>query len=68
MRFQPVLVVLLVFILALKTALVAWVRGFSLSASEILLLAGIDVFFMMLIAYLMASPHHGTASTAFDGS
>jgi len=56
----------LIFILALKNIIVAYVRGWSIDFKTALVLAGIDVFFMLVIAYVMTSTH-GAVSTAMDG-
>ena len=54
---NPLVLFIIFVLLMIKSFIVAAVRGWSLSANEIALLAAIDVVFMLLIAAVLSKTH-----------
>jgi len=54
---NPLVLFIIFVLLMIKSFIVAAVRGWSLSASEIALLAALDVVFMLLIAAVLSKTH-----------
>ena len=54
---NPLVLFIIFVLLMIKSFIVAAVRGWSLSTSEIALLAAVDVVFMLLIAAVLSKTH-----------